>query len=97
MEFVGRTHFELGYEVQGEVARFGRLRVNEQSSTADLLVEREQPRDDIDEERRTKSTTLVLSRDAESSEQRDGCGYRPAPFRNRGGASGTVSWARHHA
>ena len=56
MQRVGRAWLETWYQVEGELPRIVRFAVDQQSPTADLFVDGEEPRDDVSEQRRADAS-----------------------------------------
>ena len=74
MQVVGRARLELGNEVEVEAARLGRLAMDHQTPTANVIGQRCQPREHVLHQRSTKPKCFVVVVDAETREQSGGLG-----------------------
>ena len=72
VQLIGRAVLELGHEVTIEVAGVVRLGVHQQATTTDVVGQLEQPGEDVLQQCRAETATLVSDVDAEPGEQRDG-------------------------
>ena len=74
MQVVGRARLELGNDVEVEAARLGRLTMDHQASAADVIGQRDQPREHVLHQRGTEPKCFVVVVDAETREQSGGLG-----------------------